>query len=215
VISLDRITQGLLDAVAATGPAAPGILLLATFLEHVFPPFPGDLVVLLGAWYVVHGELSWAVAFLSVTAGAVAGAWVDYRIGAAIGRRLDARAAERNPAMAIRLARFEAAYRRFGGWVLVANRFIPGIRAFAFLAAGASGVPLRRVLVLGALSAALWNTALLAAGGLLAENVEDLQRLFARYTRTVAIVIAIAIALGGIVVAVRRRRAARAAAEEP
>jgi membrane-associated protein len=208
VISLQDLADALADAVSQTGDFAPAILFLATLVEYVFPPFPGDLVVVLGAWYAVHGELSWAATFVSVTSGALAGAWVDYRIGARLGRGLDRRAARRSPELEARLARFEASYRRWGVGLLLLNRFLPGIRAFIFVAAGASGIPLRKVLLAGALSAAVWNALLLAAGATLAENVDDLVRLFGRYTRVAWVVLALAGLAAVAVLLVRRRRAA-------
>lgn len=170
------------DLVSRTGALAPAALFLASFIEYVVPPFPGDLVVLLGAWYAVQGVLSWPVTFAAVTAGAVAGAWVDHRVGRALGARLDAGAARHGPLTARRLARFVDAYRRHGAWLLVANRFLPGVRAFVFLAAGAAGIPLARTLLLGGISAALWNALLLAAGALVARSQDDLLALFDRYT---------------------------------
>jgi membrane protein DedA with SNARE-associated domain len=216
VISLQDLADALADAVSQTGELAPAILFLATLVEYVFPPFPGDLVVVLGAWYAVHGELSWPATFVSVTSGALAGAWVDYRIGARLGRRLDRRAAQRSPELEARLARFEASYRRWGVALLLLNRFLPGIRAFIFVAAGASGIPLRKVLLAGAVSAALWNALLLAAGATLAENVDDLVRLFERYTRVAWVVVAVGGLAAVAVLLLRRRRrrvAARAAGE--
>jgi membrane protein DedA with SNARE-associated domain len=212
VTPLARLTAALAEAVARTGPAAPAILFLASFAEYVFPPFPGDLVVVFGAWYAVQGELSWPVTFLAVTAGALAGAFLDHQVGASIGRRLDARAASRGLLSADRLARFEASYRRWGPWLLVANRFMPGVRAFVFVAAGASRIPLRTVLVYGGLSAAAWNAVLLALGALVAENVEELAGMVERYTRVATITLA-AVAVTAVAVALwRRRRAARARA---
>ncbi len=208
------LADAVADAIARTGDFAPAILFAATLVEYVFPPFPGDLVVVLGSWYAVDGALSWPAAFLSVTLGALAGAWLDYRMGAAVGLRLDRRMATRSAAWEVRLARFEASYRRWGGWLLLANRFLPGIRAFLFAAAGAAGIPLRKVLLYGAVSAALWNALLLGAGALAVENRDELVLLFERYTRAVWVGLAIA-ALGAAALAVyRRRRAARARARE-
>jgi membrane protein DedA with SNARE-associated domain len=215
VPSLDRLAGALAEIVSRTGGLAPAILFAATLLEYVFPPFPGDLVVVLGAWYGVQGGRSWVVLFAAVTAGAVAGAWIDHRIGAALGRRVDVRVARRSALGAERLARFEASYRRWGPWLLVANRFFPGVRAFIFVAAGASGIPLRRVLLLGGISAALWNALLLAAGALVAENADELVALADRYTRGAWVVLGAAAALAVAVLLWRRRggRARRAAAE--
>ncbi len=212
MISLERLAAALSDTVARTGPFAPLILLGASFIEYVFPPFPGDLLVVLGAWYAVHGELSWPATFASVTGGAIAGAWVDHRIGRSLGRRLDRRLAAGSALSEERLLRFEAAYRRWGSWLLLANRFLPGVRAFLFLAAGASGIPLGRVLFLGAVSAALWNALLLSVGAFLARNLGELVRWVEGYTRVAWSVLAAA-ALAWLVWWLLRRRAGRAGAE--
>jgi membrane protein DedA with SNARE-associated domain len=209
VISHQGLVDALADVVSRTGAVAPAVLFFASLVEYVFPPFPGDLLVVLGAWYAVQGALSWPATFASVTAGAVAGAWIDHRIGAALGRRIDRRLATKGVLSAERLARFEASYRRWGVVLLVANRFLPGLRAFIFLAAGASGIPLRKVLLYGGLSAALWNGLLLAAGGLLARNSGELVSLFERYTR-VAWTLVVLAAVIALAVAAWRRRTRRA-----
>jgi membrane protein DedA with SNARE-associated domain len=212
VTLLQRFAGALADSIATTGDFAPVVLFLASFVEYVVPPFPGDAVVVLGAWYAVQGEISWPVAFASVTGGAVAGAWIDYRIGASLGRRLDRRLSRRSPAAEERLARFEASYRRWGALLLLGNRFLPGVRAFIFYAAGASGVPLRKVLLLGAISSALWNVGLLAAGAFLARNVDELVLLLERYTRGALFAIGAAALVAVVIAWLRRRRAGRAGA---
>ena len=207
--TLQELTDVLTQAAALTGPWAPLVLFAATFVEHVVPPFPGDLLVVLGAWYAVNGELSWPLLLLFSTAGAVAGAWVDHRIGAVVGRRLDLRASHSRLLPPARLLAFEAAYRRWGNWLLLGNRFLPGIRAFIFLAAGASGIPARRVMWLGGLSAVLWNGLLLAAGGLVAHNLEELLGLVDRYMKVAGVLMALGLA-ALLVRMVLRRRAPRA-----
>lgn len=206
---LQRAATALAEGITRTGAFAPAVLFFATFVEYVFPPFPGDLLVVIGAWYAVQGALSWPATFVWVTAGAMAGAWVDYRLGRALGRRLDARAARRGALPAARLAAFEASYRRHGAWLLVANRFMPGIRAFVFMGAGATGIPLRRVMLLGGLSAALWNACLLGAGALLVRNLDDLVDLVDRYTRVAGAVVVAGLLLFAAVAVWRRRAGAR------
>jgi membrane-associated protein len=174
------VAAWLSELLARTGPAAPLLLFFAAFIEYVFPPFPGDGLVVLGAWYATHGKLSWPLTFATVTAGAMAGAAVDYAFGRWLGARIEERAAAGKVDRA-RVERFERSYRRWGGLFLVANRFLPGIRAFFFVAAGASRIPLSEVLLFGGISAALWNGLLLAAGAYLARNTAELLDLFARY----------------------------------
>jgi membrane-associated protein len=205
---VERLAAVLAQAVSTTGPYGLAVLFLGSLVEYVFPPFPGDMLVLFGAWYAVEGVLSWPLTFLAVTAGAVAGAFIDYRVGAALGPRLDRRAAKRGALSHERLERFEAAYRRHGALFLLANRFLPGVRAFLFLAAGASGIPVGRVLLYGGISAALWNAVLLGAGALLAKNVGELQGLFEQYARAVWVALAAAAVLSLAVWRVRARRGA-------
>jgi membrane protein DedA with SNARE-associated domain len=206
--TIQALAEALRSAAAVTGPWAPLVLFLATFVEHVFPPFPGDLFVVLGAWYAVQGELSWPALLLFSTAGALAGAWVDHRVGAWLGHRLDLRSGRSRLLPTERLMAFEAAYRRWGPWLLVLNRFMPGIRAFLFLAAGASGLPVRRVLLLGGLSAVAWNALLLLMGGVLAHNLDELVSLVDRYMRVAGAALAAA-ALLLVLRALWRRRKAR------
>lgn len=206
---LERLVHSLSEALVRTSGHAPLILFFGSFVEYVFPPFPGDTLVLLGAWYAVNGASSWPMTFLAVTAGALAGAYVDWRAGVALGRRLDRSAHRKGGLTEARLQRFEAGYRRWGVWLLVANRFLPGVRAFVFLGAGACGIPVGQVLVFGGISAALWNALLLAAGGLLVSNLDELVQLMAQYTNAAWIGMA---AVAAILVAralLRRRRGPR------
>jgi len=199
-----RLAEMLADLLNRTGPAAPLLLFLAAFVEYVFPPFPGDLLVVLGAWYATHGRLSWPVTFVAVTGGAVVGAAVDWRVGRWLGARIGERAAAGRLDRQ-QVERFEAAYRRWGGLLLVANRFLPGIRAFFFVAAGASGIPLWEVLLFGGLSAVLWNGLLLAAGAYLARNQEELIGLVERYNMVVLALLGLALLVGGLWLWRRRR----------
>jgi len=192
-----RLAEMLAELLDRTGPAAPLLLFLAAFVEYVFPPFPGDLLVVLGAWYATHGMLSWPVTFVAVTGGAVLGAALDWRVGRWLGTRIGERAAA-GRLDARRVERFEAAYRRWGGLLLVANRFLPGVRAFFFVAAGASGIPLWEVLLYGGLSAAVWNGLLLAAGAYLARNQEELILLVERYNTAALALLGVGLLLGGL-----------------
>lgn len=180
--TIERVVAALSEALARTGPAAPAILFLGSLVEYVFPPFPGDTLVVLGAWYAVNGKISWPVAFVAVTAGAVVGAWIDYRIGVALGAALERGAMRRGPVTLEHVRKVEAGYARWGAWFLLANRFLPGIRAFLFVGAGAARLPVGKVLLWGGISAAAWNGLLLLVGAYLATNLSELVEWLERYT---------------------------------
>ncbi len=209
-MDLEGIATAVGEALTRTGPFAPAILFAASFAEYVFPPFPGDLVVVFGAWYAVQGTVSWPLAYLAVTAGAVLGAVLDWTVGRWLGPRLDARAERRGPLSAERLHRFVAAYQRWGPTLLLANRLLPGIRGFVFVAAGAAGIPLARVAVLGAIAAAVWNGVLLAAGALFVRSLPELLALLREFNRAAWVatgaVAAVGVAAAGILAWRRRAR---------
>jgi membrane-associated protein len=206
----EQIAEPLSDALAHTSAWSPLILFAASFVEYVFPIFPGDALVLLGAWYAVHGKLSWPLCFAVVTAGAVLGAFVDYQIGRALGARLDRRAGAGGK-WAARIARFEASYQKYGSLLLLANRFLPGVRAFLFVAAGACRLPLWKVLALGTVSAAVWNALLLAAGGLVVRSVPELSTLFSRYTAVALLLLLV----GAVLLVLQARRPPEPPAPQP
>jgi membrane-associated protein len=208
VSTLERVVAALTEVLARTGPAAPAILFLGSLVEYVFPPFPGDTLVVLGAWYAVNGAISWPVAFVSVTAGAVLGAFIDYRVGVAIGAALERGAARRGPITLEHVRRVEAGYARWGAWFLLANRFLPGVRAFLFVGAGAARLPVRKVLLWGGISAAAWNAVLLVVGAFLVKNLDEFTGWLGRYTAVAwaAMGVAAAFLLARLAIAAMRRR---------
>ncbi len=204
--TLERLVATLSEVLARTGPAAPFILFLGSLVEYVFPPFPGDTLVVLGAWYAVNGTISWPVAFAATTGGAVLGAWIDYRVGVALGAALERGAERRGPITLEHVRQVEAGYARWGEWFLLANRFLPGVRAFLFVGAGAARLPLRKVLLWGGISAAAWNALLLVVGAFLVKNLDEFVGWLARYTTAAWVAMGVVAALAVLWFLWRRRR---------
>ncbi|MBI5549771.1 MAG: DedA family protein [Deltaproteobacteria bacterium] len=176
---LDRLVH----EAGSTGLVA---IALGAFIEYVFPPFPGDTVTVLGGLYAVRGGWPVWLVFASVMAGSLAGAFLDFLFGRWVGRRIDTAPAgawylrHLSPA---KLREWEARFRTRGSLWLVLNRFLPGLRGPIFVAAGASRIPMAKVLVLGGLSAFLWNGLLFGAGyavGGQADRLESLVRVYGR-----------------------------------
>lgn len=197
-----------LDAwIHTLGPYGPLVLAIAALLEHVFPPFPGDTVLLLGGIYVVRGEQHWALCLLAVTIGGVVGTGIDYALGRLLADRFD-----RHPEKTLlglphrRIHEAQALMRRHGGWIILANRFLPTFRAVVLFAAGAARMPLGKVLALSGLSSLGWNALILGAGMAVGGNVEQLVSWFEQYRRGGFLLLALALGVGLLVWWVRRRR---------
>jgi membrane-associated protein len=184
------------------GPSAYLVLGLASLIEYVFPPFPGDTIAVFGVCLAFAAGYDPLLVYLALVSGAVIGGQAMW----ALGRSL--RDTERRPAL-LRGPRADEALRqvasgfaRWGGWFLVAHRFVPALRAFVFVGAGLGDLPFLRVLALGAVSAALWNGVLLGAGWLVTDQWERLSAWVSAYSTAVVIALAIA----ALIIWSRRRR---------
>jgi membrane protein DedA with SNARE-associated domain len=170
------------------------VLAVCAGIEYVFPPFPGDTVTLFGAFLITAEGWSAPAVLTAVTVGSLAGAAVDYAIGVGLARNADHeprswlgrywhRAYDKIDPVVERLSQRGASY-------IVINRFIPGVRAFFFVAAGMAGLRLRAVMFYAAVSALLWNILIIAVGSALGASWERLRDLFQSYTTGVWILLA-------------------------
>ncbi|MBM4370429.1 MAG: VTT domain-containing protein [Deltaproteobacteria bacterium] len=192
---------------AAHGPALSlPLLALASAVEYIVPPFPGDTVVLAGAVLAAAGGWPLAPVLLATTAGSLLGAWVDWRLGRAAADRRDAGRFGDRLGRAAGLDRILAGYRRWGPAFLAVNRFLPGIRALFFVAAGLARMPLRSVLAWAAVSALAWNALLLAVGMALGKNLGRLEELARAYATVLWILLGLAVVAGFVRWISRRRR---------
>ena len=195
--------------IASTGPIAFLALGLGAMLEYIVPPFPGDTVVILGGIYAVRGQKPWALVFAVITIGSLLGAAIDYWFGWKLGDRI-----EREPTGRVfglshqKIRELQERMQRFGSAFILINRFLPAIRAFLFIAAGAARMPFPRVLLLGAISAIAWNCLMMGLGAAVGGNAERLESLLRNYQLAVYSILAI-LMLGIAARFVQRRRQRR------
>jgi membrane protein DedA with SNARE-associated domain len=190
----------------AFGPYVLVGIAVLVFIESgvLFPFLPGDSLLVTAA--ITSGALGiepWQVAVVGSLA-AVAGDQVGYLLGKHYGRRMFRdRARVLTPA---RLDEAEAFFRRWGGLSLVLGRFVPVVRTFVPLAAGAARMPHRRFTAWNVVGAVSWAVGLTVVGVLLggvplvAHNIDALM-----------VVIVLVSVLPVVVGALRSRRGRRAA----
>lgn len=162
---------------------------LAAFIEYVFPPFPGDTLVVLGGAWAAREDRSLALVHLLLTLGSVVGMGATWRLGKGLSGRIRL-APEGSRLLGLevgQIRRAQALMRDRGGWLLISNRFLPSFRSVLFVAAGAADVPLWRTLLLGTISAAGFNAVLLSAGVAVGDNAEAIAE-FLRTFRTASLV---------------------------
>ncbi len=173
--------EPLLDLLRSGGPLAYLLLAAAAASEYVFPPLPGDSVVLVGVFLASGAGLDPWLVYLSLNAGALVGGTLAYTLGrrwAAAGARprwLRGALANRS------LRRVVRAFERHGHVYLLLNRFLPALRAFFFVGAGLARIPLGATLGWGGVSALVWNALLFALGHWAGHHRETVERWLGRY----------------------------------
>jgi membrane-associated protein len=153
----------------SAGPVTVWVVVLAfVFVECAFIVgmfLPGD-TLLLGAGLVLaaggHEASAWALGFVA-TGVAVAGNQVGYLIGRYAGTRILARRSGRVLNRA-NLDRASAFFTRWGFWAIVVARWVPWVRTFAPMIAGATRMDNRRYILANALGAVCWVPTLIMLG---------------------------------------------------
>jgi membrane-associated protein len=150
-----------LSAVAAYAVLAGLVFAESGILLGFF--LPGDTVLLAAGLLSggSHPRLSLPVLIVVVLVAAVLGDAAGYWFGARAG--VGARPGRRvlNPDNLRRAQRF---YDRWGGWAVVAARWVPWVRVFTPVLAGAAGMRYPVFLAANVLGAVLWGVGLLTAG---------------------------------------------------
>lgn len=123
-------------------------------------PIPEDIVLISGGFLAAHnGHGVWPMVLISLF-GILGGDSLAYGMGRRFGIAIALQTPLRRFLTPGRLDRVDSLFRRHGEKILIAARFMPGVRAVAFFSAGAMRVPYWKFLLFDGLaalfSAPLW-----------------------------------------------------------
>ncbi|GGJ41969.1 alkaline phosphatase [Sphingopyxis bauzanensis] len=171
------MTDWITDLVESMGYI--GILLLM-FLENVFPPIPSEVIMPLAGFGAAEGKFRLALVIAAGLTGTLGGALFWYALARRIGDQRLRRWADRHgrwiTLSSVEIDRLEQWFCRHRGWAVPLAHLIPGLRTLISIPAGVFAMPLPRFAVLTALGAGVWTSALAAAGYLLGDRFEGVDR---------------------------------------
>jgi membrane protein DedA with SNARE-associated domain len=167
------------------------------FLQIVFPPYPGDTVLVFGGCLgglllSAHGTL----AFLGYLSATILTSLGLYALGYRLNERIFRVRFIAGLMPVERRASVEHKFRRFGVGLLAASKFIPGVNTLVILLGGVLRYP--RVLACTAivLSSVLHNLLFYYVGHLLGHNLDAIKEFVRDYTVAAISLAALACALG-------------------
>lgn len=148
-------------------------LLVYTFLifnalfESLFPPYPSDAFVLVFAFIAGQGHYSPYVVFTCTVVGSIAGIMIIYTIGKNRGNELVQFFSKSFLGKFFPLRLIERAKQKFtkrGDFIIILNRFLPGMRAPICFAAGLVKIESKTVFLYSSISVIIWNLFLVVVG---------------------------------------------------
>ncbi len=167
-------------------------LFFFAFIENVFPPSPSDVVTVVGGSLIGTGSINFLFALAFSTLGSILGFILMFYIGSTIDKKLiHAGRFKYIPVNSI--DKVETWFRKYGYFVIVANRFMPGTRAVISFFAGISNLDPRKTITLCLVSALLWNSIMLYLGFVFGDNISKVDEYLTTYTNIVIAVTSIVI----------------------
>jgi membrane protein DedA with SNARE-associated domain len=200
--ALDDIAH---DALVGAGYAG---LLAIMVVENLFPPIPSEIVLPLAGYEVSRGELSFVATIAVATLGSLVGALLLYALGRWGGRPAIERWGRRLRVGPRELDRAESWFTRWGDWVVLGARLVPGARSVVSIPAGTMHMPVWRFIALTTLGSLVWNAVLIGAGWGLGDNWDAISGWVGGASKVV--LVAAVLGAVGLVVAHRVRRGRRA-----
>ncbi len=154
------------------------VLFLGSLVESFFPPYPSDGVFVFCAFLAGRGLLDGTKAFALVSAGNFIGVVSVYLLGLKGVRPHLSRWISNEEG----ITRVDGWFEKYGGKVILFNRFIPGIRAPLCFSAGLFGLSPQRMVFYSVISIISWNGLLLGMSSWAGRNFTSIENFLFRYS---------------------------------
>ena len=167
------------------------IIFFSAFIENVFPPSPSDLVLLIGGSIISTGSINFPLMLIISTIGSMVGFSLMFYIGSTVDRKV-IHSGKYKFIPIEGIEKTERWFRKYGYFVVVVNRFLPGTRAVISFFAGISNLDVKKTLILCGISAFIWNAIVLYLGYVFGKNVrivDDYITTYSYFVMSITIII--------------------------
>jgi len=133
---------------------------------------PGDSLLVVAGLFAAAGKLNLFILLVSLFIAGILGDLVGYLTGRRMGKAIFSRPKSRvfNPNHLVKAQKF---YEKYGGKTIILARFVPIVRTFAPIVAGAAAMPYRNFAFYNILGSFLWIFSMILAGYFLGGLVEN------------------------------------------
>jgi membrane protein DedA with SNARE-associated domain len=174
--------------------ASPLIIYLSLFffsyIENVFPPSPSDLVVVVGGSLISTSVIGFIPTLIITSTGSVLGFLTLYYIGSQLDKRV-VRTGKIKWISIEALNKAESWFNKYGYYVILANRFMPGTRSVISFFAGVSELKIKKTILFASVSALTWNAIIIYLGIIFGDNVPLVDSYLSTYSNVAIIITAV------------------------
>jgi len=147
------------------------ILFFFSFIENVFPPSPSDVVVVVGASLIVSTSIGFIPVLFITSIGSALGFILMYYVGFFLSEKV-LRSGKIKFVSKDALNKTDEWFSKYGYWIILANRFMPGTRSVISFFSGVHELHVLKTFLFALISAFLWNIIIIYLGMTLGNNVE-------------------------------------------
>lgn len=194
------MTHTILSIMNAYGYAAIFALIL---IENIFPPIPSEVILSFGGFMTTSTTLQVPVVILVASLGSLVGAYALYAIGYLLSEARLMQLFQSKPMRRLGFVPEDVriainSFNKHGKATVFFCRFIPIVRSLISVPAGIARMNLASFTILTFVGSALWNTALVLLGRAFGSAWEEVVVVFDRYSTVAAVVMALALVVGGL-----------------
>ncbi len=183
---MEREILAFAEAIAKTNPLLAYIFFfLNSVFQVIFPPYPGDSVVLFQGYLSSMGILNPILLFLSTFAGAFSSSVFVYIISHKFGEKLIEGRFIKKYFNTDKIYKLEKWFVKYGALAIVINKFVPGIGSLTLIGAGLFKLQVLPAIISIGIASLLRSIALFMAGRLTGENINLLQKFVSQYQKLI------------------------------
>ena len=152
-------------------------------IENIFPPIPSEVILTFGGFITKSTNLTPVGVILASTIGSLLGAIILYYLGALITKFTWFK--KNN------LDKTNNWFNKYGQKAVLFGRCIPIIRSLISIPAGINNMNMYIFLLYTVIGSLIWNTLLVYAGVILADNWHIFASLISKYSKVILLIITI------------------------
>ena len=190
---ISSLPQLIGNAVEANQWIGYSAILIAMFLENLFPPIPSELIMPLGGFYVYQGQLNFFPVVIAGLLGTVLGAFPWYGIGRLVNEKKIEKWIDQNGKwIGISNEEFNKSrrwFKKFGTALVFWGRLVPGVRTLISVPAGIELMPILPFLIWTTLGSLIWTLLLTSAGLFLGESYNNVEIWIEPFSKVIKLIL--------------------------